>query len=330
MIPGAYEVAAGVHRIPLPLPNDGLRAVNVYAITGGDELVVVDAGWAITEGRAALADGLRILGLGLSDVDRFLVTHIHRDHYTQAVALRADYGMKISLGEDERGNLDSAMHGRPHEMEPQLGQMRLLGAAELAAELEQYDERPPGDIWGLPDDWLVGNQTVAANDRSLSVIPTPGHTYGHVVFHDAADRLLFAGDHVLPTITPSIGFEAVLVADPLGNYLRSLAIVRALPDAMLLPAHGAVGPSVHARVDELLEHHDGRLRATAKAVVAGASTAYEVAQQLRWTSHGRAFAELNVFNRMLAVSETSAHLELLAIRGELRLTVEDGVQHYSA
>ncbi|MGH3629143.1 MAG: MBL fold metallo-hydrolase, partial [Sciscionella sp.] len=29
--PGAFPVAPGVHRIPLPLPNDGLRAVNVYA-----------------------------------------------------------------------------------------------------------------------------------------------------------------------------------------------------------------------------------------------------------------------------------------------------------
>ena len=30
--PGTFEVAPGVYRIPLPLPNDGLRAVNVYAL----------------------------------------------------------------------------------------------------------------------------------------------------------------------------------------------------------------------------------------------------------------------------------------------------------
>ena len=29
--PGAFEVAPGVHRIPLPLPGDALKAVNVYA-----------------------------------------------------------------------------------------------------------------------------------------------------------------------------------------------------------------------------------------------------------------------------------------------------------
>ena len=42
--PGVYEVVPGVHRIPLPLPNDGLRAVNVYAITGSDGPVLIDSG----------------------------------------------------------------------------------------------------------------------------------------------------------------------------------------------------------------------------------------------------------------------------------------------
>ena len=37
---GLFTVAPGVHRIPLPLPNDGLRAVNVYAIESGDDLVL--------------------------------------------------------------------------------------------------------------------------------------------------------------------------------------------------------------------------------------------------------------------------------------------------
>ena len=37
--PGAHEVAPGVHRIPLPLPGDSLKAVNVYVtVTGGNEL----------------------------------------------------------------------------------------------------------------------------------------------------------------------------------------------------------------------------------------------------------------------------------------------------
>ena len=49
--PGVFEVAPGVHRIPLPLPNDGLRAVNVYVLPDDDGLVVIDSGWAIPEAR---------------------------------------------------------------------------------------------------------------------------------------------------------------------------------------------------------------------------------------------------------------------------------------
>jgi hypothetical protein len=53
--PGADEAAPGVWRIPLPLPQDGLRAVNVYAITDGSGLVRVDGGWALPESREELA-----------------------------------------------------------------------------------------------------------------------------------------------------------------------------------------------------------------------------------------------------------------------------------
>ena len=48
---GAWPAAPGVHRIPLPLPTDGLRAVNVYAIETDEGLTLVDGGWAI--GRAS-------------------------------------------------------------------------------------------------------------------------------------------------------------------------------------------------------------------------------------------------------------------------------------
>ena len=113
------------------------------------------------------------------------------------------------------------------------------------------------------------------------MISTPGHTQGHVVFHDAAADALFAGDHVLPHITPSIGFELVAVASPLRDYLASLRLVREMPDALLLPAHGPSTASTHQRVDELLAHHDERLTATAKAVDHGASTGFEVAGILR-------------------------------------------------
>src|SRR5205823_4485000 len=81
--PGVYEVSTGVYRIPLPLPNDALRAVNVYAVTDGEKLVLVDSGWALTLARQQLSDALGGIGAELADVSEFLVTHVHRDHYSQ-------------------------------------------------------------------------------------------------------------------------------------------------------------------------------------------------------------------------------------------------------
>jgi glyoxylase-like metal-dependent hydrolase (beta-lactamase superfamily II) len=171
---------------------------------------------------------------------------------------------------------------------------------------------------------------VAVGGRELEVVPTPGHTQGHVVFHDTGHRLLFAGDHVLPRITPSIGFEPVPAANPLGDFLRSLAVVRARPDARLLPAHGPVADSVHARVDELTAHHGERLDRTEAAVRAGAGTGHEVAAMLTWTRRETALADLDPFNQMLAVMETGAHLDLLAAQGRLRVEADAGrVRRYS-
>src|SRR3954467_12838190 len=99
---GAFEVAPGVHRIPLPLPNDGLRAVNVYVLPAGPEpsdgCVLIDSGWALAEAQAQLEESLGELGYGLADVKRFLVTHMHRDHYTMGIELQRLFGSKVAIG----------------------------------------------------------------------------------------------------------------------------------------------------------------------------------------------------------------------------------------
>jgi glyoxylase-like metal-dependent hydrolase (beta-lactamase superfamily II) len=329
--PGVYEVAPGVHRIPLPLPNDGLRAVNVYVLRDETGLVLVDSGWAIQEARDALVAGLDELGSALTDVQQFLVTHVHRDHYQQAVTLRQELGMRVALGEGERDSLEVLREPGRKPLQQQVGALRVLGADRLADFVEDHlkDAQVDELEWALPDDWLTEGD-VAVGERTLEVVATPGHTRGHVVFHDVAASLLFAGDHVLPTITPSIGFEPVLSPDPLGDFLGSLAKVRARPDATLLPAHGPVTESVHARVDELVAHHGARLDETEKAVRAGAGTAFEAASQLRWTRRERKIDELDPFNQMLAIAETAAHLELLAAQGRLTAETSDGLRRYRA
>jgi glyoxylase-like metal-dependent hydrolase (beta-lactamase superfamily II) len=329
--PGAHEVAAGVVRIPLPLPLDGLRAVNVYALVEGDHVVLVDAGWALEESRTQLVASLRELGLELTDVDGFLVTHVHRDHYTQAVTVRAATGASVALGADEEESLRVLVDGGDHaEDVAQVVLLRRYGAPGIVDGLRRAGWGGPVDRrgWELPDRWLIDGEDVAVPGRTLRVLHTPGHTRGHVVFLDAAGGVLFAGDHVLPHITPSLGFESRPAPSPLADYLRSLAKVRALPDARLLPAHGPVTDSVHARVDELLDHHEDRLRAAEKALHTGAATPYEVARCLRWTRRAFHLNEVDPVNQMLAVIETAAHLDVLVVQGRAARLEDGGVDHY--
>lgn len=329
--PAVEEVSPEVHRVPLPLPNDGLRAVNVYVLTGDTGAVLVDAGWSIPESRALLTSSLRRLELGESDIRRFLVTHVHRDHYTQAVAIRRDTGATVALGEGERASMESIVDPAHQPSAAMLSTLRLMGAGAVADRLTAYlatAERPSARDWELPDEWLRPGPLTTEVGRTLEVVETPGHTRGHVVFHDLAAGLLFAGDHVLPTITPSIGFEPVLSPNPLGDFLHSLAVVRARPDAVLLPAHGPVAPSVHARVDELVDHHGHRLEETERAVERGATTGLAVAGELRWTRREHKLEDLDLFNTTLAISETGAHLALLVAQDRLRASDIDGVRHY--
>ncbi|KAJ1683774.1 hypothetical protein LUZ63_020919 [Rhynchospora breviuscula] len=304
---------------------DGLRAVNVYVLETEQGLVLVDGGWAIPEAREQLVDSLRQAGHALSDVRRFLVTHVHRDHYTQAVALREELGAHVSLGLGEKPSLD-LINAADGISDNDVRRLRRAGAHELDLPwTDERGERPPTQYYGYPDAWLEAGGRVDVGARTLDVVPTPGHTQGHVVFADRGAGLLFAGDHVLPQITPSIGFEPAWVQNPLGDFLDSLRVVRALPDLRLLPAHGPVTESSHARVDELLAFHDERLADTLAAARAGARTGWEAARELPWTRRRRRAVDLGAFDQVLAAFETLSHLELLVLRGELVRGEEDGV-----
>ncbi|MFT4289161.1 MBL fold metallo-hydrolase [Nocardioides sp.] len=328
--PGAWPVAEGIHRIPLPLPNDGLRAVNVYTIETEDGLTLVDGGWAITEGREALAAGLRQIGRRFTDIRHFLVTHAHRDHYTLARVLGREFDARVWLGRAERGALAAAREFRSIGADRALlVALRESGASELVERLsaEPFDGPDP-ETFADADDWIEGDVPLAVGERTLNAVHTPGHTQGHYVFADLGAGLLFAGDHVLPTITPSIGLEGVVSALPLGDFMASLAKVRAMPDLRLLPAHGPVAPSAHARVEELLAHHEHRLDQCSSLLGETPKMAYEVAQGLGWTRHERPFASLDLFNASLAAMETKAHLDLLAARGRAtRTETPEGVTY---
>jgi glyoxylase-like metal-dependent hydrolase (beta-lactamase superfamily II) len=376
---GAHPVAPGVHRIPLPLPSDALRAVNVYAIEAASGLVLIDSGWALANARDQLERSLAAIGAGLRDVRQFLVTHLHRDHYTQAIEVRRLFGTPVALGAEEKHSIDRLLSSQFRPLGAQLTMLQSAGATVVADKLAALTvmevggrrgatgpvgademhggelpggELPggelPGDEFGAPgqpgllpgatfaaalgyeapDEWIASGQEFDLGTRTLTAISTPGHTRGHVVFADSAAGLLFAGDHVLPHITPSIGFEEAPSAMPLRDYLQSLSVVRALPDMRLLPAHGPVTPSTHARVDELAEHHANRLQAMADVLSGGELTGYQVALAIPWTSRQRTLADFDLMNQMLAIGETMYHLDLLVARSIVVSRALGGVRRY--
>jgi glyoxylase-like metal-dependent hydrolase (beta-lactamase superfamily II) len=319
------QAAPGVYRVPLPLEGDALRAVNVYVLVHEASVTLIDSGWSFGNGIDVLERALGSLDFDLGQIDRVLVTHFHRDHYTLAVRLRQRFGTTVVLGSGDRESVEQVIAGRT---DGRRSWLRHWGAEALRPRLEALPPQPVS-AYELPDAWLDGPVELAIAGRTLRALPTPGHTRGHFVFADLENGLLFAGDHVLPGITPSIGFEPAASDLPLGAFLSSLQLVQELPDLELLAAHGPLGRRSHERTEELLAHHRERLEATSRGVCDGPCSAFDVARGLSWTSRQRAFADLDPQNQLLAVSETAAHLDVLVRDQVLTARNDDGVRTYS-
>ena len=318
--PRVEEVAQGVHRIPLPLPGNALRAVNVYAIDDGGGVVLIDAGADTALCGEALDAGFRAIGRDVTQITRVLATHVHFDHYGQASALRDRSGAEILLCADEALALDVAIdcHTWERSVAERRHWMTSHGAGDVldcfeqesrSSELEAIDG--PGR-WEKPDRLFEASGSIDLEERSLRVVPTPGHTQGHVGFLDEHSGIYFAGDHVLPHITPSLGFEPFADGQALDRFLCSLRQIRDLDAALVLPGHGPTFRDLARRVDELLTHHAIRLETCFEFIASREhATALEVAFHLRWSRHEVRFEELDALNQLLAVSETITHLEFL-------------------
>lgn len=313
-----------VSRLPLPLPLADLPTVNCYAIVQSDAITLIDPGWKSEATDTALRAYLRQLGASPADVRRILVTHSHWDHYTQALDWQERYGTEVLLGRHEQHSID-ALDLQRGAYPQQVAMLRRSGAPELA---EAVDRLPLEDFerdmpFRPPTRWLDDGEVI----DDVTVRATPGHTRGHTVFEHG--DTVFTGDHVLPRITPSLGFEQEPESGPLASYLSSLRLLLEGPDRRLAPAHGAVSPSVQTRAGELLSHHDRRLEVVRGHLLAGARTAYDVAARMPWTRRDKRLTELGEVHAMTAVLEVRSHLEHLVSEGRAR-TVRGAVDAYLA
>src|SRR5579883_1768765 len=78
VLPPVEKVRPGLWSIPVPIPDNPLRYVLVYALELSDGgVAIVDAGWNTDDAFDALSEGLAAAGGSISDVQAVLVTHIH-------------------------------------------------------------------------------------------------------------------------------------------------------------------------------------------------------------------------------------------------------------
>jgi glyoxylase-like metal-dependent hydrolase (beta-lactamase superfamily II) len=312
------EMAAGVFELRLPIPfEDGL--VNVFLFTDGDELDLLDCGMNSEESVAAIHAAVK--AVGAKSIRRLVVTHIHPDHYGAAGVIARDGGADLYL----------------HRLEVPLVTPRYIELDQLVMEVHRYllvNGVPPDEAVVLsnsqralsqvvtpaePAVQLDGAETLTMGRRRLRVEWTPGHSPGHICLYDTKDKLLFAGDHMLPELSPNIGLHPQSTPDPLHEYLEGLSRLAGYRPSTVLPAHGRPFSDAPGRVAKLVTHHQRRLEQIMEIVSGHEQNAWQVALEL-W---GR---REDMYEKRLALQEGLAHLQALAVDGRLeKLVTPDAV-----
>ncbi|SDD05388.1 Glyoxylase, beta-lactamase superfamily II [Geodermatophilus telluris] len=315
-VPPVEAVRPGLWSVPVPMGGP-LRWVNAYVLElAGGGLGLVDTGWGADESWDALCAGLTAIGGDVADVRGVLVTHLHFDHVGLAQRVREASGAWVAMHPADVADLRSMTDASPEEStEREVAFLVSLGAPEddARADAGTPEERASWRRLVRPDRLLEDGDRADLPGWSLRAVHTPGHTAGHLCFADEATGLFFSGDHVLPRISPNISTHAGGLADPLRDYLGSLEAVAGREVEEVLPGHEWRFRGLAERTGELRAHHERRLAELLAAVREHpGSTPWDLAAHLTWS---RPWADYERRMRIFAVTETDAHVRLLAGRG---------------
>jgi glyoxylase-like metal-dependent hydrolase (beta-lactamase superfamily II) len=297
--------------IPVPIPDNPLRYVLVYALELDDGVALVDAGWDTPEAWQALGDGLAEAGGSVDDVRAVIVTHIHPDHYGLAGRVRERSGAWVGLHPADAALLEGRYVTADRLVASMTDLLEVSGVpktvipdmAAASMQIRSFVRMAP------PDRLIEDGDDLELAGWDLRAVWTPGHSPGHLCFHSASRRLVLSGDHVLPRITPNISVHTQQVANPLADYLDSLGKVEHLACDEVLPGHEWRFSGLADRVEQLREHHRERLDEILAALFdAGPLTCWELTTRLTWS---RPLDTTSPWLQRAASGETLAHLVLL-------------------
>ncbi|MBW1802284.1 MAG: MBL fold metallo-hydrolase, partial [Deltaproteobacteria bacterium] len=168
---------------------------------------------------------------------------------------------------------------------------------------------------------------IDTGNYTFKCIETPGHSPGHMCLYEAEKKILIAGDLILFDITPNITRWPEM-KNSLKDYLNSLEKVKGLDVDLVLPGHRNRMNDHRERIDELLEHHEMRLKEITASLEEGDKTAWEVAPRISWDIVG-SWERFPPAQKWFAIGETIAHLKYLEAEGTARVKEKNGQRLYS-
>lgn len=324
------EITPGVYQLKLPIPDNPLGFLNSYVIRGDKGCLLVDTGWDTDEGFRQLKTQLREIGLSLDDIATVVITHVHPDHYGLAGRIKQNSPTRFAFHLWEKALIESRYINFA-ELQSKIGLfLRSHGVPEQSTEPLQTASQPTLEYVSVawPDEVLYGGEMLDVGDFHLEVIWTPGHAPGHVCLYEPSKKLLFAGDHILPTITPNVSYHLQSGSNPLGDYLNSLQQIKRLPVDLVLPGHENIFTDLEHRIEEIVGHHKEREQQILELIAREPQTAFQIGGQLPWNLGGATWAGLDALVQRWAVMETIAHLEALRMDALARRFTRDSMLFY--
>ena len=259
------EVARGVFWLRFALPFQ-LNHVNAYAIRDGEGWVLVDTG--LRTGATIKAWETVLAGaLEGRPVTRLICTHMHPDHIGLAGWLCERTGAPLLMSQIEYITGRMLMAEEAGDA-PADGEVFYRAAGWDEAQIERWRADYGGFAKGvspMPRSYhrLSEGDALSIDGDDWTVVIGSGHSPEHVCLWRRSDDVFIAGDQILPRISSNVSvWSTEPDADPLGDWMGSLAKLRALlPEgAFVLPAHGEPFYGVHARLDALKRGHEVALK----------------------------------------------------------------------